>query len=70
MSSTSVDFPEPDTPVTTMKSPSGNLTSMFFRLFARAPSTSIALPFELRRSGGTGIDISPDMNRPVSDAGF
>ena len=37
MSFTSVDLPEPETPVTTVITPSGNVTSRFFRLFSRAP---------------------------------
>ena len=37
MSLTSVDLPEPLTPVTAVSTPSGILTSMFFRLFSRAP---------------------------------
>ena len=39
MSLTSVDLPEPDTPVTDTKQPSGNSTSMFLRLCSRAPRT-------------------------------
>lgn len=39
---TSVDFPEPETPVTHVNTPSGNLTLMFFRLFSVAFFTSIA----------------------------
>ena len=31
------DLPEPDTPVTATNMPSGNATSMFLRLFSRAP---------------------------------
>ena len=34
---TSVDFPDPDTPVTAVMSPMWNVAVMFFRLFARAP---------------------------------
>ena len=34
---TSVDLPDPLTPVTAMNVPSGNATSMFLRLLARAP---------------------------------
>ena len=37
MSRTSVDLPEPDTPVTATKLPSGISTSMFVRLCSRAP---------------------------------
>src|ERR1022692_4174177 len=36
-SCTSVDLPEPETPVTTTIAPSGISTSMFFRLWVRAP---------------------------------
>lgn len=39
MSLTSVDFPEPDTPVTAVRTPSGNETSMSRRLFSFAPCT-------------------------------
>ena len=35
---TSVDLPEPDTPVTALNTPSGTLTSMFCRLCCAAPS--------------------------------
>ena len=37
MSFTSVDLPEPETPVTTVSNPSGKVTSTFFKLFALAP---------------------------------
>ena len=37
VSMTSVDFPEPDTPVTQVITPSGIATSTFFRLFSDAP---------------------------------
>ena len=39
---TSVDFPEPLTPVTAVSTLSGKLTSMPFKLFWRAPTTLIA----------------------------
>src|ERR1041385_8822078 len=42
MSLTSVDFPEPLTPVTAVSTPSGMRTSMFLRLFARAPLMTIS----------------------------
>ena len=38
-STTNDDFPEPETPVTTVKIPSGKLTSSFFKLYAVAPET-------------------------------
>jgi hypothetical protein len=33
----SVDFPDPEIPVMTESRPTGNRTSTFFKLFARAP---------------------------------
>ena len=39
MSLTSVDLPEPETPVTAVSTPSGKETSMSCRLFSRAPCT-------------------------------
>ena len=39
MSLTSVDLPEPETPVTDVSTPSGNDTSMSRRLCSRAPTT-------------------------------
>ena len=42
---TSVLFPEPETPVTQLNTPKGNLTFIFFKLFSCAPITSIYLPF-------------------------
>jgi hypothetical protein len=70
MSLTSVDLPEPETPVTATSSPSGNATSRFFRLFARAPRCDL-LPFGAsRRSAGTAIDFSPERYLPVSDRSY
>jgi hypothetical protein len=60
MSSTSEDFPDPDTPVTAMKMPSGISTVMSRRLWARAPSiVSFACGVIGRRSARTGIESSP-----------
>ena len=42
MSLTSVDLPEPLTPVTAVNVPIGIVTSMFFRLLARAPRMTIS----------------------------
>lgn len=42
---TKVDFPEPETPVTQLNTPRGNLTLIFFRLFSVAPCTSITFVF-------------------------
>jgi hypothetical protein len=59
MSLTSVDLPEPLTPVTAVKVPSGIATSMFFKLFARAPRMTIS-PFDAGRlADGVGIERSP-----------
>ena len=51
MSFTSVDFPEPDTPVTEVSTPSGNETSISCRLCSLAPTT-----VSWRRA----VDRSPD----------
>jgi hypothetical protein len=69
MSLTSVDFPEPLTPVTAMKTPSGMVTSRFLRLFCRAPRmTSLFSPIG-RRIAGTSIAASPRRYFAVSDDG-
>jgi hypothetical protein len=49
-----VDLPEPETPVMHTILPSGMVTSMFFRLFSRAPTTTRCLPLPLRRFSGRG----------------
>ena len=57
---TSVDFPEPDTPVTQLNTPSGNLTLIFFKLFSVAPCTSITFDFNaFLLFLGTGIFFLP-----------
>jgi excinuclease ABC subunit A len=56
---TSVDLPEPDTPVTHVSTPSGTRTSMFFRLCCLARRIS-SWPDGVRRFSGTGIDCAPD----------
>ena len=63
------DFPAPDTPVTATSTPSGNATSMFFRLCSRAPLT-VKNPFGGRRVAGTSMRSVPARNFPVSDAVF
>src|SRR5215475_10557928 len=69
MSLTSVDFPEPLTPVMATKHPRGNATSMLRRLCSRAPSTTTSRPFCLgRRIIGTGMDRRPDRYAPVIDS--
>src|SRR5216684_3394266 len=69
MSLTSVLLPDPDAPVIATNLPSGNVTSTDFRLFSRAPRTTIALPEPLRRTFGVAIDCRPDRNCAVGDAG-
>ena len=61
MSLTSVDLPDPDTPVTAMKQPSGNDTSTSRRLCSRAPLTASSRPrIRGRRFAGTAICRRPD----------
>ena len=61
MSLTSVDLPDPLTPVTATKQPSGKATSMLRRLCSRAPSTTSSRPFcRGRRTVGTSICLRPD----------
>ena len=67
---TSVDLPEPDTPVTAMNTPSGMSTVRFCRLLARAPTIrSRCLAGASRRPPGTGTRSSPRRYRPVSEVG-
>ena len=68
MSLTSVDLPEPLTPVTAMSRPSGIATSMFFRLFARAPlTTSSPLSAGRRRARRRDRAARRAGTAPVSD---
>ena len=69
VSLTRVDLPEPETPVTQQKTPSGIATSIPLRLCSRAPRTSSA-PRGSRRSAGTSIRRLPERYWPVSEAGF
>ena len=64
------DLPLPDTPVTTVKVPSGNSTSMWRRLFSAAPTTFKSLPFPGRRTAGTSIFFFPDRYCPVRLSGL
>ena len=61
MSLTSVDLPEPETPVTATRQPSGMSTSMPRRLCSRAP-TIVSCRFRSigLRMSGTGIERRPD----------
>ena len=56
---TSVDLPEPLTPVTQMNLPTGSSTSISFRLCSAAPSTPNQPASWMRRSG-VGITRRPD----------
>lgn len=53
------DFPLPDTPVTQINVPNGNVTSTFRRLFPLAPLIVMNCPFPFRRSFGTAISVFP-----------
>src|SRR5919206_394136 len=60
MSLTRLDLPDPLTPVTATKQPSGKATSTLRRLCSRAPSTTSSRPFcRGRRSGGTSMRRRP-----------
>src|SRR3954453_1333405 len=70
MSLTSVDLPEPETPVTATKRPSGNVTSMLRRLCSRASTTVSSRPVVRgRRIGGTGISRRPERYWPGVEGG-
>ena len=61
MSLTSVDLPDPDTPVTATRQPSGNATSTPRRLCSAAPLTATSrLLSRFLRLAGTGMDSRPD----------
>ena len=60
MSLTSVDLPDPDTPVTATNRPSGNATSTSAQVVrARAVTTTCGPWSRCRRLAGTGIDFRP-----------
>jgi hypothetical protein len=65
ISSTNDDLPLPDTPVTHVNFPSGNLTSIFFRLLAAHPFISITFPLPFLLTLGTSIRSLPDKYFPV-----
>src|SRR5215510_13664921 len=67
MSLTSVDLPLPLTPVTAMKQPSGNSTSIPCRLCSRASRTASHASPGWRRISGTATNSLPARNRPVAD---
>ena len=59
MSFTSVDLPEPDTPVTQVKRPTGNDTVTFFRLLPLAPTTRSSCTWFASAGGGAGSLYDP-----------
>ena len=60
VSLTKVDFPEPETPVTTIKQPTGNLAVIFLRLLPLQPFRVKNFPFlGLTLFLGTGIYFLP-----------
>ena len=63
------DFPLPETPVTTVKVPRGKETSMFLRLFSRAPRTVRNFPFPCRLRAGTSMRLRPLRYCPVRELG-
>jgi hypothetical protein len=71
VSLTSVDLPEPDTPVTHVNSPSGNSAVTFFKLLAVAPMTrKIRFGSGRWRMEGISMRRRPLRNIPVIDSGF
>ena len=70
MSFTNVDLPEPDTPVTETKQPSGISTSIFFKLCSLAPLMVTQSPLGVLRSCGVEINRFPEMYWPVMDSLF
>ena len=70
MSLTSVLLPEPQTPVTTVMTPSGKRAVMFCRLCSRAPFDGDPFAGErARRQRGAGCRCRRERYWPVSDAG-
>src|SRR5215831_14147148 len=67
ISFTRVDLPLPLTPVTQMKTPNGNVASIFLRLCSSASLTVRLLPFPVRRSSGVLISSRPERYLPVRD---
>ena len=65
---TSVDLPEPETPVTQVKAPTGKATSMSRRLCMRAPRT-VNHSSGRRRWPGRAMLLRPARKSPVSEAG-
>ena len=62
-------FPEPETPVMQVITPSGMSTSIFLRLFSAAPLI-FRKPVGFLLSSGTGIRIRPLKYAPVTERSF
>ena len=67
---TKVLFPEPETPVTQVKSPMGNIMLIFFRLFSDAPFIVRKREPGFRRLWGTGISNRWERYLPVKESLF
>src|SRR2546430_17509783 len=72
MSSTKVDLPLPETPVTQVKQPSGKETVSYFKLFSFAPTNVNQLSDclgdrGLARCFGTGISVRPERYSAVKE---
>ena len=65
----SVLLPEPETPVTQTSSPRGRRTSMFLRLLALGPLTTMLEPLPGRLTTGSGISLRPLRYWPVIERG-
>src|SRR3954454_3159417 len=52
-----LDFPEPESPVTTMSLSRGISTEMFFRLCTRAPCTAMVVRAEARDGFRLAVDL-------------
>lgn len=69
MSNTKVLFPEPLTPVTQVKEPSGISKSTFLRLWPEAPRRT-RLPMETARREGKEIRRWRERKAPVREVGM
>ena len=70
MSLISVDFPDPDTPVTQTNTPRGIVRVTSFRLFASAPvSVIIGVFLSIIFLGNSNILLFPDKYGPVTESG-
>ena len=64
----SVDFPEPETPVTTVRHPRGTVRSTPFKLFAVQSWISIVFFGSIGRRVGASIRRRPARKSPVVEA--